>query len=167
MTRKFRKNTATKKPYATTTISHLVQLAAVLSIYWKEFDRDLNRFRADGNGFSLIGSRQDIGIVFSFEQMGWSHFKETRVIPTSEVKELCFGNLPTFYRTKDRLEDAMWNAPFKQRILQTLQLGSLKEIADTLNLIGCDAKTTLYYLEGKKHIHLFPGIKQAHSQVLS
>jgi len=155
----FDKHPALKKPYATTAICHIVELAAVLGIYWKEFNHVNNKYRAEGNGYSLSGySMSEFGIVFAFEKSGWSRFKKNRVVPTSEIKEICFGNVPTFYR--DRNEDGNWKTPInEQGDLQTLQLGSRQEIAQTLNLIGCNAHTTLYYLdEGKKHIHLFPGM---------
>jgi len=158
--RSFDANPTVKKPYATTAICHIVELAAVLGMYWKEFNRDQNKYRAEGNGYSLLGTRiDDFGIVFVFEKVAWPKFAENRIIPTSEVKELCFGNTPTFYRKKDPVSDEAWNAPFaEQKTLSTLQLGSRKEIAETLNLIGCNTTTSLYYLREKKHTHLFPGM---------
>lgn len=156
--RSFDTNPTVKKPYATSNMCHLVELAAVLGVYWKEFNRDENKYRAEGNGYSLLGSRlEDFGITFVFEKTGWARFKQNRIIPASEVKELCFGNAPTFYR--HQREDERWKIPFSpQRQLKTLQLGSRKEIADTLNLIGCNTNTCLYYIREKRHIHLFPGL---------
>jgi hypothetical protein len=160
--RSFDANPAIKKPYATSTICHIIELAAVLGLYWKVFDRNENKYHAEGNGYSLLGSRiDDFGIVFVFEKPGWPRFGKTRVIPTSEVKELCFGNVPTFYRPVDQVEDEAWKNPAifgEQKSIKTLQLGSMKEIADTLHLIGCNEFTTQYYLDGKKHAHLFSGI---------
>lgn len=164
--RSFDKHPVLKKPYATTAICHIVELAAVLGIYWKEFNHAKNEYRAEGNGYSLSGySLNEFGIVFVFEKSGWPRFKKHRVIPTSEIKELCFGNVPTFYRDRD--DDENWKTPInEQDDLQTLQLGSREEIAQTLNLIGCNAHTTLYYLdEGKKHIHLFPGMSNSYAQM--
>jgi hypothetical protein len=163
--RSFDKHPVLKKPYATTAICHIVELAAVLGIYWKEFNHVNNKYRAEGNGYSLSGySMSEFGIVFVFEKSGWSRFKKNRVVPTSEIKEICFGNVPTFYR--DRNEDGNWKTPInEQGDLQTLQLGSREEIAQTLNLIGCNTHTTRYYLdEGKKHIHLFPGMPNGYKQ---
>ncbi|KAK9776879.1 hypothetical protein AB5N19_07474 [Seiridium cardinale] len=149
-----------KRPYAITTICHLVELAAVLGLYWKEFNRDQNKYRAEGNGYSLLGSRlDDFGIVFVFEKTGWASFDESRIIPTHEVKELCFGNVPTFYREKNRDADERWaSRMIEQKTLQTLQLGSRQEILDTLSLIGCNTNTTLYFQKDdpKQLTHLFP-----------
>lgn len=149
-----------KRPYAITTICHLVELAAVLGLYWKEFNRDQNKYRAEGNGYSLLGTRiDDFGIVFVFEKTGWASFHETRIIPTHEVKEVCFGNIPTFYRVKDGDADEKWAARMiEQRTLQTLQLGSRQEILDTLSLIGCNTNTTLQFQkdDSKSTTHLFP-----------
>ncbi|KAK2049401.1 hypothetical protein LZ31DRAFT_514291 [Colletotrichum somersetense] len=154
---------AMKKPFATTTISHLIELAAILGVYWKVFDRDNNQYRAEGNGYSLTGSRiPDLGIQFVFEKTGHTAFEARRVIPTSEVKELCFGRVPTLFRKKNNPdEDIEWQNPLMTSSgtgarLEILQLGSTKEIAETLTQIGCNGTTTLYYTEEKKHRHLFP-----------
>ncbi|KAK0736339.1 hypothetical protein B0T21DRAFT_366745 [Apiosordaria backusii] len=157
MTRSFDKHPAVKRPYATTAICHIIELCAVLGIYWKEFDRDNNKYRAEGNGYSVLGNRvPDFGLVFTFEKPGWPRFEKNRVIPTAEVKELSFGNVPTFYR--DKKDDRNWKAPInEQKDLKTLQLGSRTEIAETLNLIRCNEYTTQCYSDkAKKHIHLFP-----------
>jgi hypothetical protein len=149
-----------KRPYATTTICHLVELAAVLGLYWKEFNRDENKYRAEGNGYSLLGTRvDDFGIVFVFEKTGWASFEETRIIPTHEVKEVCFGNVPTFYRSGHREEDQRWaSRMIEQKTLHTLQLGSPQEIIDTLSLIGCNTNTALHFQkeDAKQITHLFP-----------
>ncbi|TDZ16842.1 hypothetical protein Cob_v010290 [Colletotrichum orbiculare MAFF 240422] len=163
--RSFDMNPAIKKPYATTTISHLAELAAVLGLYWKAFDRDGNQYRAEGNGYSLTGSRvADFGIVFVFEKTGRTVFEEKRIIPTSEVKELCFGRVPTLYRGREnREEDLDWQNPLMTSSgegdlrVEILQLGSRDEIAETLTQIGCNVNTTLYVKEENKysHAHLF------------
>ncbi|KZL63729.1 modin [Colletotrichum incanum] len=154
---------AMKKPFATSTISHLIELAAILGIYWKVFDRDNNQYRAEGNGYSLTGSRiADLGIQFVFEKTGHTSFEARRVIPTSEVKELCFGRVPTLFRKKMNLdEDVDWQKELKTSSgtgvkVEILQMGSVEEIAETLTQIGCNGNTTLYYTEKKKHRHLFP-----------
>lgn len=163
MRRSFETNPSVKKPYATSAICHIVELAAMLGIFWKEFDRVNGRYRAEGNGYILTGHRiPDFGIVFTFEQNGGPSFGKCRTIHASEIKEFCFGNVPTIYRKKD--DDLDWQIPFtgQQNLshgIQTLQLGSRKEIAETLNMIGCNANTVYYYLaEEHRHIHLFPGV---------
>lgn len=151
-------NTTLRKPYAHTTICHIIELAAVLSIYWKEFSRETDRYRAEGNGYCLIGSRQEPGLVFAFERIGHARFQETRVIPTSVVKQLCFGIVPTLFASHN-IEGKLEGYPFQQNTLTTLQLGSLQEIAETLSKIGCNSKTSRYFLEGRAHTHLFPGMQ--------
>ncbi|KAI0109711.1 hypothetical protein GGR51DRAFT_104635 [Nemania sp. FL0031] len=159
--RAFRGDSRFTRPYATTTISHLVELAAVLGLYWKEFDRNEDKYRAEGNGLSFRGTRtDDIGLVFTFERMGWSNFGEKRVIPTSDVKELCFGNAPTFYRAREPSEDMIWqdtSTTRRQTTLKTLRLGSQQDLSATLALIGCNQETVSRFLnpESKKS-HLFP-----------
>ncbi|KAK3323120.1 hypothetical protein B0T19DRAFT_442618 [Cercophora scortea] len=150
MKRSFDKHPATGRPYATTATCHIIELCAVLGIYWKEFDRDNNKYRAEGNGYSVLGSRiNDFGLVFTFEKPGWPQFKKNRVIPTAEVKELCFGNVPTFYRPEK--EDVHWKQPVNEQVnLKTLQLGSRAEIAETLNLIRCNEYTTQCYSDPKQ-----------------
>ena len=147
-----------KKPYATTTISHLIEMAAILGIYWQEFDRKADQYRAEGNGYILSGSVvNDLGIVFTFEKMGRPKFQENRVIPRDEVKELCFGFVPTIFReTSGSMESPLDIDAMKQGEMDTLQLGSHHEIAETLVLIGCDTQTINYFLKDGKTAHLFP-----------
>ncbi|KAF6797557.1 modin [Colletotrichum sojae] len=174
--RSFETNPAIKKPYATTTISHLVQLAAVLGLYWKVFDPDDNKYRAAGNGYSLMGYRvTDFGIVFTFENTGSTVNEARRVIPTSEVKELCFGRVPTLYRARGRenitkegrtfsrmkLEDNEWQDPLYISSqtgpkIEIFQLGSEDEIVETLTQIGCNVNTTTYAKTSGRNKHLFP-----------
>ncbi|KAI3325054.1 hypothetical protein HD806DRAFT_491828 [Xylariaceae sp. AK1471] len=150
-----------RRPYATTTICHLVELAAVLGLYWKQFDRNEDKYRAEGNGLSLRGTRtENLGLVFTFERMGWFNFEEKRVIPTSDVKELCFGNAPTFYRLRNPSEDTAWQdaaTTRQQMTLKTLRLSSQQDLSSTLALIGCNQDTISHFLnpESKKS-HLFP-----------
>ncbi|KAK4188922.1 hypothetical protein QBC35DRAFT_450834 [Podospora australis] len=72
MKRSYDRHPALKKAYATTTFCHIIELCAVLGIYEKEFDRDNNKYRAEGNGYSVLGNRMnDFGLVFTFEKHGW------------------------------------------------------------------------------------------------
>ncbi|KAH8666914.1 hypothetical protein BX600DRAFT_549899 [Xylariales sp. PMI_506] len=145
------------KPYATTAMCHLVELTAVLGLHWKEFSRDSDRFLAEGNGYMLTGSStSDLGLVFSFQRTGMTRFEENRVIPVSEVKQLCFGFAPTIFC--DPADERHLEFPGDEpKDLTVLQLGSTREIAETLMIIGCNKNTASYFLQdGKKTTHLFP-----------
>lgn len=148
-----------KKPYATSTISHIVEVAAALGINWQEFDRKWHQYRAEGNGFILSGSNaNNLGILFTFERTGRQKFEESRLVPRDEVKELCFGFVPTIFRydTLGAMEAPPVVDTMKQGDMPTLQLGSRHEIAETLVLIGCDITTAHHFLdEGSKTEHLF------------
>ncbi|TQN67768.1 hypothetical protein CSHISOI_07680 [Colletotrichum shisoi] len=146
-----------KKPYATTTITHLVEVAGMLGVHWKEFNRNEDRYRAQGNGFSITGyDVDDLGIVFTFEKTGPTWFHENRVVPDDRVKELCFGYCPTIFRP-----DASDNHKYadEPKDIGTLQLGSMAAIAETLVVIGCNTNTVRYFRKPQpdtRHIHLFP-----------
>ncbi|PHH62303.1 hypothetical protein CDD81_7291 [Ophiocordyceps australis] len=145
------------RPYATTTMCHLIEIVAALGIYWKEFDRRHDRYRAEGNGFMVLGERlSDLGLIFSFEIYGECYFQRNRVIPEDHVKELCFGNAATIYREKSdmrRLRALGEEGP----TLNSLQLATRAEIAETLTVIGCNRNTVQYYLGANSRTsHLFP-----------
>lgn len=145
------------KPYATTTICHLIEMMAALGVYWKEFDRRHDRYRAEGNGFMVLGERlSELGLMFSFQVYGKCHFERNRVIPVDYVKELCFGYVPTIYRESldtRRLEPSN----DKPQNLGTLQLATRGEIAETLVMIGCNNNTVRHFRDGgKRTSHLFP-----------
>ncbi|RYP58074.1 hypothetical protein DL769_009127 [Monosporascus sp. CRB-8-3] len=149
------------KPYATTTMCHLVELAAVLGLHWKEFSRSHNKYRAEGNGYMLTGAPvSDLGLVFTFQKTGRTLFEENRVIPKDEIKQLCFGVVPTIFCTTQEDEERL-KFPFDQpEDLTSLQLGSSREIADTLTVMGCNTNTVNCFLGDEKNkkatIHLFP-----------
>ena len=146
-----------RRPYATTTMCHMVEMAAILGVYWSEFDRTHDRYRAEGNGFIITGEKvPDLGIMFSFQVYGKNRFEENRIIPIDEVKELCFGFVPTLYReTSDNRRLAYPND--EPRDLSALQLSSRPEIAETLVLIGCNTNTVNYFTqEQRRDSHLFP-----------
>jgi hypothetical protein len=145
-----------KKPYATSTICHIVEIIAMLGIHWKVFNRNENRYRAQGNGFLVTGTNvDDLGIVFSFHKMGETWFKENRIIPNENVKELCFGYCPTIFRPGNFKMYAD-----EPKDLGTLQLASFATMAETLKVIGCNTKTVKYFsksAEDTRYSHLFPG----------
>ncbi|VUC23234.1 unnamed protein product [Clonostachys rosea] len=142
------------KPYATTTMCHLIEMLAALGVYWKVFDRVSDRYRAEGNGFMVLGDRvNDLGLMFSFQVNGMSRFTRNRVIPVDEIKELCFGWVPTIYRStqdKRRLE-----IPLDVLDLSSLQLASRAEISETLTMIGCNNNVTKYFNTNRRFSHLF------------
>ncbi|ODA80853.1 hypothetical protein RJ55_03813 [Drechmeria coniospora] len=145
------------KPYATTTMCHLVEMMAALGVYWKQFDRKHDRYRAEGNGFVVLGERlRELGLVFSFQVYGECRFEGNRVMPVDYVKELCFGYVPTIYR--ETLDRRRLRAPCDElRDLGSLQMASRSEIAETLVVIGCNKNTVQYFLDGHgKTAHLFP-----------
>ncbi|KAK4119063.1 hypothetical protein N657DRAFT_582509 [Parathielavia appendiculata] len=147
-----------KKPYATTAMCHLLEIAAMMGIYWKEFDRSRDRYRAEGNGYMLVGSNvPDLGVTFTLQICGKSRFQENRVIPVDEVKELCCGFVSTLFqeenKDKRRIEVPIEDA----KDLSILQLGSTREIAETMVLIECNTDTANYFRsDDAKHGHLFP-----------
>lgn len=149
--------TSVTKPYATTTMCHLIEMMAVLGVYWKEFDRKRDRYRAEGNGFMVLGERlSELGLMFSFQVYGKCHFERNRVIPVDEIKELCFGYVPTIYR--ETLDQRRLEFPSDEpQNLSSLQMASRSEIAETLIVIGCNNNTVQYFLNEKSNTtHLFP-----------
>ncbi|KAK2016960.1 hypothetical protein LZ32DRAFT_54401 [Colletotrichum eremochloae] len=146
-----------KKPYATTTISHLVEIAGMLGVHWKEFNRNEDRYRAQGNGFSITGyDVDDLGIVFTFEKTGPTWFHENRIVPHNLVKELFFGYCPTIFRQVNSSNHKYADEP---KDIGTLQLGSMSAIAETLVVIGCNTNTVQYFRRPQantRHVHLFP-----------
>ncbi|KAJ6438865.1 fungal hydrophobin domain-containing protein [Purpureocillium lavendulum] len=145
------------KPYATTTMCHLIEMMAALGVYWKEFDRRRDRYRGEGNGFMVLGERiSDLGLMFSFQVYGECRFEANRVIPVDYIKELCFGYVPTIYR--ETFDQRRLGAPSDEvENLGSLQMASRREVAETLVVIGCNKNTVQYYLDDASiTTHLFP-----------
>ncbi|KAL0943074.1 modin [Colletotrichum truncatum] len=148
-----------KKPYATTTWCHIVEMLALLGVYWVEFDRTNDRYRGEGNGYTVTGTKvNDLGIMFTFQVHGRNRFEANRIIPIDEVKELCFGFVPTIYRSKS--DGRRLKFPNEEsRDLSTLNFASMDEIGEALVLIGCNTNTVNYFTAKSKTarvIHLFP-----------
>ncbi|KAK3948704.1 hypothetical protein QBC32DRAFT_364834 [Pseudoneurospora amorphoporcata] len=140
-----------KKPYATTTICHIVEIASMLEIHWKEFDRSRDKYRAEGNGFMLTGSTvPDLGLTFTFQICGQARFQENRTIPHHEIKDLCFGYIRTiFSKTRDQRK-------LGAKDDEELQFGSLPEIAETMVQLECNTSTANYFkTKDARHQHLF------------
>ncbi|KAH7029517.1 uncharacterized protein B0I36DRAFT_325927 [Microdochium trichocladiopsis] len=150
---------AMTKPYATTTMCHLIELASVLGLHWREFSRCENRYRAEGNGFILTGSVvNELGLVFTFQKTARTLFEEERVIPNEAVKQFCFGVVPTIFgEPEDETED-VFRYPFDvPQSLAAIKLGSSREVADTLTVMGCNTNTVDYLLKDHQKMgHLFP-----------
>lgn len=149
---------AVKKPYATTTICHIVEIAAMLGLHWREFDRSNHKYLAEGNGYLLTGHEiQDLGIGFNFQMYGSNKFEQNRIIPTDEMKLLAFGNVSTIYREVDKNGKAVYDNEDPKNSW-VLQFGSTTELVESLTHFGCNSKTTNYFRDPqKKHAHLFPG----------
>ncbi|KAJ9144124.1 Modin [Pleurostoma richardsiae] len=146
-----------KKPYATTAMCHMIEIAAMLGLHWKEFDRSRDKYHAEGNGFTLTGqSVADLGIMFTFQIHGKSKFEENRVIPVDEVKEFAFGFVSTIFR--DNTDKRRLEFPNEEpKDMSVLQLGSSNEIAETLTLLSCNTTTSNYFRDDrKKQGHIFP-----------
>ncbi|KAL2158786.1 hypothetical protein VTH06DRAFT_3978 [Thermothelomyces fergusii] len=146
-----------KKPYATTTMCHLLEIAAMMGIYWKEFDRSRDRYRAEGNGYLLTGVNvSDLGVMFTLQVTGKNKFSENRVIPVDEVKELCCGFVSTLFR--ESIDARRIEFPNEDsNDIGILQLGSMDEIAETMVQIQCNTDTANYFRTREaKHRHLFP-----------
>ncbi|KAL1902418.1 hypothetical protein Sste5346_001398 [Sporothrix stenoceras] len=145
-----------KKPYATTAMCHLVEMVAMLGIYWKEFDRSNNVYRAQGNGFLVTGSMvPNLGVTFTFEKVGKTWFQENRIVPHDSVKQLCFGFCPTIFQAG--IKTPLYTDEPKDE--GTLQLGTPAEVAETLVSFGCNTNTVNYFRLGNEHTrysHLFP-----------
>lgn len=143
------------KPYATTTIAHLVEFTAMLGIYWRVFDREEDRYLAQGNGFIISGSNvEGLGLTFSITKKGPTWFEAARVVPHYDVKELCFGLCPTIFRRSN--EKPYADEP---KGIETLQLGSMDEIAENLTVLGCNVHTVNYFRNASaRYSHLFPGM---------
>lgn len=151
-----------KRPYATTTICHLVEMTAMLGLHWEEFDRTRDRYRAEGNGFLLMGDRvADLGIMWYFQKCRMPRFEENRVLPVQEVKDFCFGFAPTIfcpYKPDNRRLEIPGSEVGSD--LSFLQLGSAQEFGQTLAMIGCNQNTVnLIHRSDKKHEHLFPSMQ--------
>lgn len=150
---------AVKKPYATTTICHIVEIAAMLGLHWREFDRSNHKYLAEGNGYLLTGHEvQDLGIGFNFQMYGGNKFEQNRIIPTDEIKLLAFGNVSTIFRPEAGKDGKVPYDNEDPKNTWVLQFGSTTELVESLTHFGCNSKTTNYFRDPqKKHAHLFPG----------
>ncbi len=86
------------KPYATTTICHLIEMVSMLGLVWNKFDVMGSRLTAKGNGY-LIKSEgvRGLGILARISRFGKPSFEGNRIIPCQELKRLCFGEVPSLF----------------------------------------------------------------------
>ncbi|KAM0236761.1 hypothetical protein ACHAPO_004802 [Fusarium lateritium] len=127
------------RPYATTTMSQLIEMLAMLGIYWREFNPNYNIYQAEGNGFLVKGHKiSGLGVMFYLQALDKTVFEENRPVPNREVMRLAFGQLPTIFS-------------------RVVCLGSRKDMADTLATFGCDRKSSNHFLrDGAVTSHIFP-----------
>jgi hypothetical protein len=124
-------------------------MMAMLGMYWKVFDQIRWNLRAEGNGFILTSTTvHGLGVMVAFAITGKSRFQENRVIPSEDVKELCFGTVPNIFDDPNYLEH--------EENAQSLDLvfGTPEEVATTLESLGCTSDTLKRY--EKDHKHIFP-----------
>ncbi|KAI0836219.1 hypothetical protein F5Y06DRAFT_112216 [Hypoxylon sp. FL0890] len=149
-----------KRPFASTTICHMVEIAAMLGIHWTMWDTSADRYRAEGNGCMLLGSfNPEQGIVFTLARHDETVFRENRLIPHNSIKRYCFGFCPTLYflDKHEFVRKKGDNRSPLDPILPLLKLGSRQEITETLLDIGCSIPVAEYFLaEDARVAHLFP-----------
>ncbi|KAF4995358.1 hypothetical protein FGRMN_5142 [Fusarium graminum] len=142
------------RPYATTTMSHLVEMLAMLGIYWRDFNSTYHVYQAEGNGFLVKGHKiSGFGIMFHFQALEKPVFQANRPIPTQAITRLAFGQLPMTFSPdcpRDPFDEQLDDSPI-------VRVGSRTDIADTLASFGCDRKSANYLLrDGAVTSHIFP-----------
>ncbi|ENH74542.1 hypothetical protein FOC1_g10009961 [Fusarium oxysporum f. sp. cubense race 1] len=142
------------RPYATTLMSSLIEMLAMLGIYWKDFNTFHHVYQAEGNGFLVKGHKiSGLGIMFHFQALEKAVFEGNRTIPTKAVTRLAFGQLPTIF-TEGYPENKSSNTLYEW---PNVGLGSRTEIAETLSSFGCGRKAVNYFLrDGAATSHVFP-----------
>ena len=89
------------KPFATTTLSSLVEIMSMLGLIWTEFDVKNSDLAAEGNGYMVTSyDVQGTGTFCTFspaDSFGRSFYEKDRVIPCLDVKRLCFGEVPSLF----------------------------------------------------------------------
>jgi hypothetical protein len=139
------------KPYATSAMCHLVEMMAMLGLYWKAFDQSTWNLRAEGNGFILTSTQvQGLGVMVVFATTGKSTFEERRVIPCSAIKDLPFGTVPNIF------EDDLYLDRDKDTQSLELVFGTTEEVTNTLESLGCQADALKKY--NTDHKHIFSGM---------
>lgn len=139
------------RPYATTTMSQLIEMLAMLGIYWRDFNTAYSVYQAEGNGFLVKGHKiSGFGIMFYFQTLDKAVFEENRPIPNRKITRLAFGQLPTILSPGETTNGELHDSPIAR-------LASRTDIADTLAMLRCDRKAANYFLrDGSVTSHVFP-----------
>ncbi|KAH8591624.1 hypothetical protein B0O99DRAFT_631880 [Bisporella sp. PMI_857] len=135
------------KPYATSTMCHMVEIMSMLGMHWKVFDQVIWNLRAEGNGFILTSTIvHGLGVMAVFATTGKSTFQDNRIIPDERIKELAFGTVPNIFNDEQYLE--------REKDAQSLELifGTNEEVEETLEGLGCSADTLKKFSRDHKHI---------------
>lgn len=130
-----------KKPFATTNISHVVEIAALLGLQWVKFDQDTWNLRAEGNGLMLLSQPiWGLGVSVSFSVTGKTTFQEKRMIPCRAVKALSFGTVDTTF------PDLQLNFEPKKEAWEDMYVTQR-----TLRRLKLNRKTMERYFDRKEH----------------
>lgn len=90
----------TTKPFAMTTICHLIEIMSMLGLVWKEFDIKKSSLSAEGNGYMVKSEYvPGLGILTRFSRLSKAEHKENRIVPCEEIKRLCFGEVSSLFDT--------------------------------------------------------------------
>jgi hypothetical protein len=115
----------TTKPFATTTICHLVEMMSMLGLVWKEFDMKNSTLSAEGNGYMLKSEYiLGLGILTRFSRLLKAEHKEHRIVPCNELKRLCFGDVPSLF---DSIHETLQVSPTRIEYSLKRLLPELKE----------------------------------------
>ncbi|RDW64816.1 hypothetical protein BP6252_10467 [Coleophoma cylindrospora] len=135
------------KPYATSAICHLVEIMAMVGMYWKAFDQSFWNLRAEGNGHILTATEvHGLGVMVNFAVSGKAVFKENRVIPSEDIKDLCFGFVSDIFTTMG------YQAKHPDAQSLNLLFGRPEDVRNTLESLGCSADLVKKYEKDHKHI---------------
>jgi hypothetical protein len=86
------------RPFAVTTVCHLVEMISMLGLVWTEFDMKRSTLRAEDNGYMINSEHMPgLGVLTRFSQVERSEQKENRIVPCEELKRLCFGAVPSIF----------------------------------------------------------------------
>lgn len=108
------------KPYADTTISHLIEIVAMLDMHLVAFDQASGNVAAEGNYMVVTSALvPGLGLLVEFNVASGRVLTNVskRTIPTEELKNLSFGHVPPIFAA--------------DRTSSNLRLGSRDEVMET------------------------------------